>query len=347
MKIHTWLAAILILIFGGVAGAFIAGNSYQRADLPLPVGASEPIRDAIAEAGKLDVGARKLLAPTSVNLWRMLIKERAESQETSLEEISERLNVTITREVINSVPVHRVIANDKPVDNGLFIYIHGGAYVFGGGNRGVAEGALITSVSGLQTVSIDYRMPPDFPHPAAVNDVERVYRTLLTSHDAKNIGIGGTSAGGGLSLAAIHHFKALGLPLPNALYLGTPWADLTKTGDTLYTLEGIDRVLVTYDGVLAAAALLYADGVDLKDPLLSPIYGNFDNFPSTYLVTGTRDMFLSDTARVHRKLRIAGVKADLNVYEGLSHAEYVIVQETPEQVSMYKELAEFLLDNLK
>jgi acetyl esterase/lipase len=104
---------------------------------------------------------------------------------------------------------------------------------------------------------------------------------------------------------------------------------------------------VTYDGVLAAAALLYADGVDLKDPLLSPIYGNFDNFPSTYLVTGTRDMFLSDTARVHRKLRIAGVKADLNVYEGLSHAEYVIVQETPEQVSMYKELAEFLLDNLK
>ncbi len=190
-------------------------------------------------------------------------------------------------------------------------------------------------------------MPPDDPHPAAVTDLEMVYRALLETHDATNIGMGGTSAGGGLSMAAVHHFKALGLPIPGALYLGTPWADLTKTGDTMFTLEGIDRVLVTYDGILEAAALLYADGEDLKDPLLSPVYGDLAGFPATYLVTGTRDMFLSDTVRVHRKLRNSGVEADLNVYEGLSHAEYAFVAGSPEHEATYRELAEFLRRHLK
>jgi monoterpene epsilon-lactone hydrolase len=126
------------------------------------------------------------------------------------------------------------------------------------------------------------------------------------------------------------------------LYLGTPWADLTKTGDTLYTNEGIDRVLVSYDGMLSAAAQLYAHGADLTDPLLSPVYGEFKGFPPTYLVTGTRDLFLSDTARVHRKLRVAGVAADLNVHEGISHAEYAFVAGSPEWLQTYTELAEFL-----
>ena len=121
---------------------------------------------------------------------------------------------------------------------------------------------------------------------------------------------------------------------------------MTKTGDTLYTMEGIDRVLVTYNGILEAAALLYADGANLLDPLLSPVYGDLSGFPATYLVTGTRDMFLSDAARVHRKLRDAGVEADLNVYEGLSHAEYAFVADSPEHESTYKELAEFLRRHL-
>lgn len=156
------------------------------------------------------------------------------------------------------------------------------------------------------------------------------------------MGMGGTSAGGGLTLAAVHYFKSQSLPVPAALYLGTPWADLTKTSDTLYTNAGVDRILVTYDGLLAAAATLYANGEDLKNPLLSPLYGDFDGFPPTYLVSGTRDMLLSDTVRVHRKLRVAGIDADLNVYEGLSHAEYAIVLGSPEWQQTYGELAEFL-----
>ncbi len=86
-----------------------------------------------------------------------------------------------------------------------------------------------------------------------------------------------------MSLASVHRFRALGLETPGAIYAGTPWADLTKTGDSLFTNEGLDRVLVTYDGLLGAAARLYADGHDLKDPLISPVYGDFAGFPPTYL----------------------------------------------------------------
>ena len=342
MKIRTVAVGFSLLVAGLVVGLLLAGPLYKATDLPTPAGASEALQQAIVDAGKPDVALSKLLVPRSVDQWHSAIALRAESQEVSLDELATDLNVMITRDVIAGVAVHRVVPNDVVLGKGLFIYIHGGAYVFGGGDASVSEGALISARSGIATIAIDYRMPPDHPHPAAVTDVERVYRELLKTHDAVNMGMGGTSAGGGLSMAAVHHFKALGLPVPGALYLGTPWADLTKTGDTLFTMEGIDRVLVTYDALLEAAAMLYADGVDLTDPLLSPVYGDLVGFPATYLVTGTRDMFLSDTARVHRKLRNAGVAADLNVYEGLSHAEYAFVADSPEHEATYRELAEFL-----
>ena len=175
----------------------------------------------------------------------------------------------------------------------------------------------------------------------------RSIATCWSSGRPAALALGGTSAGGGLTLAAVHRFLALGLDVPGALYAGTPWADLTKTSDTLFTNEAVDRVLLTYDGLLRAAAELYADGHDLKDPLLSPVYGDFAGFPPTYLVTGTRDMLLSDTARTHRKLRAAGAVADLNVYEGVSHADYLLVPDSPESKEVYAELNAFLLRHLE
>ena len=135
--------------------------------------------------------------------------------------------------------------------------------------------------------------------------------------------------------------------MPGAIYLGTPWADLTDTSDTIHTNEAIDRVLLNYDGWLSAAARLYAGDHELTHRLISPVYGDFDEFPPTYLISGTRDMLLSDTVRVHRKLRAAGVEADLNVYEGMSHAGYMIVANSPESEQVYAELGDFLLEHLK
>jgi monoterpene epsilon-lactone hydrolase len=104
---------------------------------------------------------------------------------------------------------------------------------------------------------------------------------------------------------------------------------------------------VTCEGVLAGAAKLYAGDHAMTDPLLSPVYGDFKGFPPTYLVSGTRDMFLSNTVRTQRKLRTAGVVANLKVYEGFSHREYLKVFDSPESQEVFAELGAFLLEHLR
>ncbi|XOV90474.1 MAG: alpha/beta hydrolase [Pseudomonadota bacterium] len=316
--------------------------------LPPPAGASEVVRASIAGSQQPDVAARKLATPTSVTDWNALIKGR-EASSIELPELDRMFNVTTQVANIGGVKVYRVNPNEVAAvhKNHLFIYLHGGAYVFGGGTSGLTEAARIASTSGIAVVSVDYAMPPKDPFPAAVDEVITVYRELLKTVAPGAMAIGGTSAGGGLALASVHRMKQLRLPHVGAIYAGTPWADLTRTGDSLLINEGIDRVLVTYDAMLGAAARLYANGHDMHDPLLSPVYGDFSGFPPTYLVTGTRDMFLSDTARTHRQLRAAGVLADLNVYEGLSHAGYAFMPDSPESKQVYTELSAFLALHLQ
>ena len=150
----------------------------------------------------------------------------------------------------------------------------------------------------------------------------------------------------GLVLSLLQSLIKSETPLPNAVYAGTPWADLTKTSDSLYTNEGIDNVLVTYDGQLEAAAKLYAGKKALTDPAISPLYGSFGHFPPTFLVTGTRDLFLSDTVRVNRAIRDSKGVTQLEVFEGLSHAEYLIFYKTPESETTYHLMKSFFLSYL-
>jgi acetyl esterase/lipase len=266
-----------------------------------------------------------------------------------LDALGKSAGVTITRDTIAGVKVYHVTPDRIAPEhkNHLFVHVHGGGYVLEGGDSSVTEAVVVAASSGIRALSIDYRMPPDAPFPAAVDDTIAVYREVLKTRQPGQIAIGGTSAGGGLSFAAIHQMKSLNLPVPGAIFAGTPWADLTKTSDTLYSLEGIDRILVSYDGLVESLALFYADGQDLKNPLISPLYGDFNGFPPTILVSGTRDMFLSDTVRAHRKLRDAGVVADLHVFEGLSHAGYLVAAGSPESISTFQEVSMFFKTHLK
>jgi epsilon-lactone hydrolase len=156
----------------------------------------------------------------------------------------------------------------------------------------------------------------------------------------------GTSAGGAMTLSMVLRAKQEKLALPGAIAPGTPMSDLTGSGDSFRTNAMLDNVLVAYGASCDARAALYANGHDLKDPLLSPVYGDMHGFPPAILTTGTRDLLLSNTVRVHRKLRQAGVEAVLQVFEGESHAQYMRDITAPETAEAFGEIARFLDQHL-
>ncbi|WP_154675258.1 alpha/beta hydrolase fold domain-containing protein [Parafrankia elaeagni] len=148
------------------------------------------------------------------------------------------------------------------------------------------------------------------------------YRALLETCPADRIVMGGVSAGGNLAAAMTLRARDEGLPFPSAAILLMPEVDLTESGDSFQTNLGIDTVLIRS---LMPANQLYAAGHDLSDPYLSPLFGDFSKgFPSTFLATGTRDLFLSNTVRMHRILRGAEITADLNVFEATPHGGFMV-----------------------
>ncbi len=312
--------------------------------LPPPAGASDVIRNAIANAPTPSYEARTTGLPSDPELRKKMRNDRDAASAIRVKERAAQFNIELREETIDGVTVfYAKPAKVAPeFEDNLFIQVHGGAYVVGSGLASAMGAVSIAHFIGMPAVAVDYRMPPEHPFPAAVNDVTTVYKHLLKTRKASSMVIGGGSAGGGLTLASIHKFKELGLELPSAVYAATPWADLTKTSDSLFTNEHIDRFLVTYDGPLAEAAKSYAGDEDMKHPLISPVYGDFSGFPPTHLVAGTRDLFLSDTARSHRALRRAGAIAELHIYEGLSHGEFFSVPNSPETAELFKELNLFL-----
>ena len=317
--------------------------------LPIPDGVSDELHKAIEDTPQPDVAASEQAFPKNEAEWfASIVKNDIEGAEWARSIIAQSA-VSVETSQIEGVTVYHVIPEDIDPEHEkhLFVYIHGGAYIMGSSEAGLGEAIHIALSAKIPILSIDYRMPPSHPFPAGLEDVVAVYKDLLRHHSARSIALGGSSAGGGLALAAVHKFIQLGLEVPGALYTGTPWSDLTKTGDSYWINEGIDRICISYDNGLGQAARLYAGGYDLKDALLSPIYGDFGGFPPTYLIAGTRDMFLSNTVRVHTKLRAAGVVADLIVFEGMSHGDYLFVADSPESQQAYGELNTFLLRHLK
>jgi epsilon-lactone hydrolase len=281
--------------------------------------------------------------PKDPAAWKELVDSVAAGQLAGLPALKKQFGVSASPTTIAGVRAFTIVPAEIPEKNRnrLLIYVHGGGYVLFPGESGIGEGVLMAGYGGFRVIAIDYRMPPDFPYPAAMDDAMAVWREVVKTTDPKNIAIFGTSTGGGMTLAMVLRAKDEHLPLPGAIAPGTPWSDLTKTGDSYETNEWVDNVLVTWDGWVGQAAKLYAAGHDMKDPQLSPIYGDLSGFPPTILTTGTRDLFLSNTVRIHRKLRRAGVEADLNVYEGQSHAQYLFIPDAPETKEVFTEIANF------
>ncbi|WP_235736470.1 alpha/beta hydrolase [Nocardioides alcanivorans] len=167
------------------------------------------------------------------------------------------------------------------------------------------------------TWSPDYRMPPRHPFPAALDDCFALYRQAVEQYGAANVVVSGASAGGNLAAAVLLRAKDEGLAMPAGLVLLTPEVDLTESGDTFRTNAGIDFL-----GSAMDINLVYAAGRELTHPHLSPLFGDLTDFPPTFLQSGTRDLLLSNTVRMHRALRRAGVAAELHVFEAMPHGTF-------------------------
>jgi epsilon-lactone hydrolase len=255
--------------------------------------------------------------------------------------ISPNLRSSIETILVDDTVIHAAIPVDAVDASMAIIYLHGGAFVVGGGEACRAGARKQADDINIRCYGVDYRMPPDHPYPAALDDCMATYRYVLEKHDPRRIAIIGRSAGGNLAAAMLLRAKNEGLPFPNALVLLSPQVDLTESGDSFEVNRMVDVVL---PGSLMMNNRLYAAGADLAHPYLSPLFGKLDGFPPTFLQSGTRDLFLSNTVRMHRSLRSAGVKADLHIFEAMPHGGFN--GSTPEDLQLLAETKLFIQDHL-
>ena len=260
-------------------------------------------------------------APDDIPAWRTLITSMDEIGLAGLTMMGQHVEADVTEIDAGGVRVYSVQPHGIADDGAVYLDIHGGALLWGGGQSCRAMGIISAGMMRAHIWAVDYRMPPDHPYPAGVEDCVTAYRVLLHERPPEKIIIGGPSAGGNIAAATILRARDEGLPLPAAAVLMTPELDLTESGDSFYTLLGVDTALTSR---LMPANLLYAGGHDLTHPYVSPLFGDFaKGFPPTFLVSGTRDLFLSNTVRMHRALRIAGIPAELHVMEAATHVSFM------------------------
>ena len=208
--------------------------------------------------------------------------------------------------------------------------LHGGGLILGGGDLARRFALKTAAEYDVEVFAPDYRMPPDFPYPTPLDDCVAAYLALIERRSPERIIVQGASAGGNLAAALMLRLRELGAPFPAGLILQSPEIDLTESGDSFRTNLGVDTML---RDTLMPMNLLYANGHDLRDPMLSPLFADLSKgFPPTVISTGTRDLFLSNAVRFHKAIRRAGGSSELIVMEAMPHGGFLGAPEDAELV---------------
>jgi acetyl esterase/lipase len=241
-------------------------------------------------------------------------------KQTALEEYRSAYPVHVTSSTIAGVPVHIVTPLTIPPDKAdrVLINLHGGGFTADSGS--LIESVPIANLTQTKVIAVLYRLAPEHPFPAAVDDAVAVYKELLKTYKPERIAIYGSSAGAVLTPEVAVQIKQLGLPLPGALGVFSGGGDFTKTGDSqyVYGVHGLSGPPDTRPKGVQWLAV-YVGSADPKNPVLSPFFADLHGMPPTLFMTSTRDMLLSDTTILHRAFLRAGVDARLVVFEGLNH----------------------------
>lgn len=232
---------------------------------------------------------------------------------------------------------------ESAVTGRVVLQLHGGGYI--GPMKNIYRRFAVKYSKldyGADVLSVDYRVAPEHPYPAAVEDAVFAYQWLLTEKNYKPDGIvvAGDSAGGGLALALCMYLKDHGIPLPGGIITMSPWTDVSLSGASYEENYEIDPLFGN-----SKESMLYNNSYvgdsDVKDPYLSPLFGDFTGFPPMLMQVGSYEVLLSDTKSVAKKARAAGVKVRESVYDGMFHVFQMGLDLIPESREAWEEVGEF------
>jgi epsilon-lactone hydrolase len=226
-------------------------------------------------------------------------------------------DVTTSSGSLGGIPVVNVEVSGADPDSVIF-YLHGGAYAIGTATSSVGLASDLARRAGTRLVTVDYRLAPEHPHPAAIEDAVGAYRGMLDGGvSPAAIAVAGESAGAGLAAALLVTLKHAGLPQPTAAVLMSPWADLTLSGDSIGEKAAVDPAL-TPEGLARRAADYLADG-DPAGDLVSPIFADLIGLPPLLIQAGSHEILLDDATRLAARAAAADVAVTLEVTPGVPH----------------------------
>jgi epsilon-lactone hydrolase len=287
------------------------GTAHITRVIPPPVTISPPAQKWLGSLNAQPVGPPETLAERRAHTDAWRAKDSAEALKYYPVNIQQTRTAGVRTDIITPLTTPKI--------NRVLINLHGGGFNSDSGS--LIEGIPIASLAQIRVVYVYYRLAPENPFPAAVDDVVAVYKELIKTYPPRSIGIYGTSAGAILTAEVAIRLKQLGLPLPAALGIFSGLADFSRVGESrqIFTLKGLPGELAPVDPNHLPDDP-YIGNTDRKDEVLSPIFADLHGMPPSLLMTSTRDLLLSDTATFHRALLHAGNDAQLVVFEALPHA---------------------------
>ena len=224
----------------------------------------------------------------------------------------------------------------------VVMYVHGGGYVIGSPASHERLVGHIAKAVGCRALNVDYRLAPEHPHPAAVQDATAAYRWLLAQgYRPEHIAISGDSAGGGLTLATLLSIKENGLPQPAAAVPLSPWTDMEGLGDSM-TSNAPNDVIVQKAGLQGMAAAFLGEGTHPRDPLAAPLYGDYKGIAALYIQVGGDETLLDDSTRVAERAKAAGVEVKLDVFPEMQHVFQASAGNMPEATDAVERIGEYL-----
>ena len=251
--------------------------------------------------------------------------------------------VSTIPQTINGVPCEWVTLEDTD-QNRVLLYLHGGGYVLGSPDSHRYLAWKLAEASGMRVLVVDYRLAPENPFPAAVDDATNCYRWLLDDgFNPKYIAIGGDSAGGGLAAATMVQLKNLGLPQPNCGILLSPWTDLSLSGPSIESNADADVMLTR--GALEGMATHYLGERDRKAPLASPLFADLTGLPPLLIHVGSTEMLLSDAEQLAQKLTEHGGNSTLEIWPKMPHVFQMFGSRIPEGRKAITSLGEYLREH--